>query len=166
MCEWGVENPWQWAPAISNSWRTTGDIEDKWESFIKILDQQVGLEKYAGPGHWNDPDMLEVGNGGMKTHEYQAHFALWAALKSPLLIGCDLTKVSRADRNILENEEIIAINQDPLGVQASRIIRDAANDWEVWGGPLVDNEWVMVLFNRNTSEQEIEFKFESVWTEG
>lgn len=103
MCEWGIENPALWAGPVANSWRTTGDISDSWNSFISILDQQVGLERYAKPGAWNDPDMLEVGNGGMTANEYQAHFVLWAALKAPLLIGCDLSKMTAETLNILGN---------------------------------------------------------------
>lgn len=121
MCEWGFDEPAQWAGALSNSWRTTGDIKDNWDSFIEILDLQVGLEIYAGPGGWNDPDMLEVGNGGMTTSEYQAHFALWSLLKAPLLIGCDIPKMTIETKNILLNKEIIAINQDSLGKQGKRV---------------------------------------------
>lgn len=104
MCNWGQENSWEWAGPIANSWRTTGDIKDKWSSFISILDKQVGLEKYAGPGAWNDPDMLEVGNGGMTHNEYEAHFALWCLLKAPLLIGCSLEDASSETLTILGNE--------------------------------------------------------------
>jgi alpha-galactosidase len=111
MCEWGFEKPHEWAGEFANSWRTTGDISDNWFSFTHILEKQVGLEKYAGPGGWNDPDMLEVGNGGMSTVEYQAHFALWSLLKAPLLIGCDITKMSEDTKRILFNEEVIAVNQ-------------------------------------------------------
>ena len=123
MCNWGEEKSWQWAGPYANSWRTTGDIKDNWKSFTSILDKQVGLEFYAGHGGWNDPDMLEVGNGGMTFDEYTAHFALWCALKAPLLIGCSLSDISKETLSILGNEELIAINQDPLGIQASRIKR-------------------------------------------
>lgn len=110
MCEWGVDQPWTWASPVGNSWRTTGDISDNWNSFVSILDQNAGLYNYSSIGGWNDPDMLEVGNGGMTTNEYQAHFALWALLKAPLLIGCDLEKMSDDTLNILGNEEVIAVN--------------------------------------------------------
>ena len=103
MCEWGVESPALWAPTVANSWRTTGDITDSWISFTSILDKQFGLEKYAKFGAWNDPDMLEVGNGKMTNDEYQSHFALWAALKAPLLIGCDLSKLTNETLTILGN---------------------------------------------------------------
>lgn len=121
MCEWGVESPHLWARSLANSWRTTPDIEDTWDSFVDILDKQVGLESYAGPGGWNDPDMLEVGNGGMTDNEYQAHFGLWALLKAPLLTGCDLNNMSAATKKILMNKEIIAVNQDSLGKQGKRV---------------------------------------------
>lgn len=115
MCEWGVDQPWTWAQDVGNSWRTTGDISDNWDSFTKILDENVDLYKYSEIGGWNDPDMLEVGNGGMTTAEYTAHFALWSLLKAPLLIGCDLNNMSPDTLAILGNEEIIAIDQDALG---------------------------------------------------
>ena len=94
MCNWGQEESWTWAGPYANSWRTTGDIKDNWKSWTAILDKQVGLEKYAGPGGWNDPDMLEVGNGGMTFNEYYAHFIFWCILKAPLLIGCSLEDIS------------------------------------------------------------------------
>lgn len=103
MCQWGEESPWIWASPVGNSWRTTGDIGDNYKSFLTILDKQIGLSHYAGPGGWNDPDMLEVGNGQMTNDEYQSHFALWAALKAPLLIGCSLTGISKETLNILGN---------------------------------------------------------------
>lgn len=118
MCSWGEESVWVWAKPVGNSWRTTGDINNNYKSFIWILDQQVGLSRYAGPGGWNDPDMLEVGNGGMTFDEYQSHFALWAALKSPLLIGCGLTGITNETLTILGNTEVIAVNQDSMGRQA------------------------------------------------
>ena len=157
MCEWGVENPATWGETVGNSWRTTGDISDNWDSFVSILDQQVGLEKYSGPGHWNDPDMLEVGNGGMTFNEYQAHFALWAILKAPLLIGCDVVNISKETLDLLGNEEIIAVNQDKLGVQGSRVWKNG--DLEVWSGPVENNEVAAVLFNRGSSKSTISLDF-------
>jgi alpha-galactosidase len=104
MCEWGREKPYLWAQDVANSWRTTIDIKDFWLSFLHNLERQVGLASHARPGAWNDPDMLEVGNGGMSNDEYQSHFALWAALKSPLLIGCNLKNISAETMKILGNE--------------------------------------------------------------
>jgi alpha-galactosidase len=104
LCNWGEEQPWVWGNATGNSWRTTFDIRDSYQSFVSILDQNVKLAKFSGPGGWNDPDMLEVGNGGMTTIEYQSHFALWAILKAPLLIGCDLDTITPENLAILSNE--------------------------------------------------------------
>jgi len=157
MCEWGVESPASWASDVGNSWRTTGDISDNWSSFVGILDQQVGLEKYAGPGHWNDPDMLEVGNGGMTINEYKSHFALWSLLKAPLLIGCDLVNISKDTLDLLGNEEIIRVNQDKLGVQGSRVSQNG--DLEVWAGPVENGEVAAVLFNRGSTQNTISIDF-------
>jgi alpha-galactosidase len=104
ICNWGMDSPYIWGNRTGNAWRTTPDIKDSYFSFTDILDQQNGLDQYAGPGGWNDPDMLEVGNGGMTQAEYQAHFALWALLKAPLLIGTDLASASNATLAILGNE--------------------------------------------------------------
>jgi len=121
MCEWGVDNPALWAPKVGNSWRTTGDIGDNWGSMTSNLDSNDRWAKYAAPGGWNDPDMLEVGNGGMTTEEYKSHFSLWCLAKAPLLIGCDVSKMSNDTLQILTNKEAIAINQDPLGVQGKKV---------------------------------------------
>jgi alpha-galactosidase len=121
MCEWGVEDPATWSAPVGNSWRTTGDISDSWSSMTSLLDQNNRWASYAAPGGWNDPDMLEVGNGHMTTAEYRAHFSLWCLMKSPLLVGCDITKMSADTLAILTAPEVIAVNQDPLGVQGSLI---------------------------------------------
>jgi hypothetical protein len=126
MCEWGVDDPAAWAPKVGNSWRTTSDIRDTWISFTYNLDQNNEWADNAAPGGWNDPDMLEVGNGGMTNDEYIAHFSLWALSKSPLLIGCDVTKMDQATLDILTNKEVIAVNQDKLGVQGKRVSRVVA----------------------------------------
>lgn len=164
MCEWGVEDPATWSKDVGNSWRTTGDISDNWDSFIGILNSQVGLEKYAGPGHWNDPDMLEVGNGGMSLNEYQAHFALWSLLKAPLLIGCDVVNIQPEILNLLGNEEVIAVNQDKLGVQGTRVSQNG--DLEVWAGPLSNNEVAVVLFNKGSAQNTITFNFATAGFKG
>lgn len=121
MCEWGVEDPATWAKEYGNSWRTTGDIQDSWKSMISIIDQNDKWHSYAGPGGWNDPDMLEVGNGGMTIDEYKVHMGLWCLVKSPLLIGCDITKLTPEIKDILMNPEVIAVNQDKLGIQGHKI---------------------------------------------
>jgi len=150
MCEWGVEDPATWAPDVGNSWRTTGDISDNFNSMVTNLDLNDNWWKQAGPGQWNDPDMLEVGNGGMTTDEYTAHFSLWCLIKSPLLIGCDVTSMSAATKNILTNAEVIALSQDDLGVQGHKI--SAMGTSEVWAGPLASGSVAVILFNRgNTS---------------
>ena len=153
MCEWGVEDPATWAPEVGNSWRTTGDINDSWQSMISNLDLNDRWWKLAAPGGWNDPDMLEVGNGGMTYDEYVAHFSLWCLIKSPLLIGCDVTKMSNATLSILTNHDLIALSQDPLGVQGHRVAQNAS--LEVWAGPLANGDVALVLFNRGSSAANI-----------
>jgi alpha-galactosidase len=146
ICEWGVKDPYQWAPAISQLWRTTGDISDNWNSMINIVDQQVGLQKYAGPGHWNDPDMLEVGNGGMTNNEYRTHFSLWAILAAPLIAGNDLLHMTEATKEILTNKDVIAVDQDPAGKEGYKI--EDGGDQEVWVKPMSDGSFAVLLLNR------------------
>jgi alpha-galactosidase len=161
LCEWGENAPWLWAQNVGHSWRTTGDIYPCWncvfrnyamssQNILRILDQQEGLRQYAGPGHWNDMDMLEVGNG-MSEVEDRAHFSLWAMLASPLILGNDLRKMPEATRNILTNKDVIAINQDALGVQALKIINPdivVKSTVEIWIKPLENNEWAILFLNR------------------
>jgi alpha-galactosidase len=154
-CDWGVQDPWYWASDIANSWRTDNDIADTWDDLLRCLDNTVNLARYAHPGGWNDPDMLEVGNGGMTPLEYESHFALWCLMKAPLLIGCDLTPEGVTNTSgwnnhtkwVLLNEELIAVNQDPLGVAGDLIWKEGPN--EVWAGPLDDGSRAVVLFNRH-----------------
>jgi len=127
MCEWGVDDPAKWAKDVGNSWRTTGDISDSWNSMISIIDKNNEWADYAAPGGWNDPDMLEVGNGGMTYDEYRTHFSLWALSKAPLLIGCDVTKKDPETFEILLNDEVIAIDQDRLGVQGRKVAHGVRN---------------------------------------
>ena len=145
MCEWGSSKPWTWARGVAHIWRTTGDIQDRWTSFTRLLDQQVGLEKYAGPGGWNDPDMLEVGNGGMTTAEYRAHFTLWCLLSAPLVAGNDIRSMTPEIRDILTSKEIIAVDQDAVQ-QGRRLRKDG--DLEVWVKNLAGDARVVVLLNR------------------
>jgi len=121
ICNWGRESVSTWAKTVGNSWRTTKDITDDWRNMIKIIDENDKSYKFAGPGGWNDPDMLEVGNGGMTIEEYKTHFGLWAISKAPLLIGCDITNMTQEIKDILTNTEIIALNQDSLGYQGRKI---------------------------------------------
>jgi len=128
MCEWGVDDPAKWAKDVGNSWRTTGDISDSWSSMIGIIDKNNEWADFAGPGGWNDPDMLEVGNGGMTYDEYRTHFSLWALAKAPLLVGCDVTKRDPETFEILLNSEVIAVNQDKLGVQGRKVAHGVRDD--------------------------------------
>ena len=153
MCEWGVDNPATWASKVGNSWRTTGDIGDNWASMISRADQNDKWANYSGPGGWNDPDMLEVGNGGMTTDEYETHFSLWCLMKAPLLIGCDVSNMSDDTLRILTNKEVIAINQDKLGVQGNK--KKSDNDLEVWAGPLDGGCFAAVLVNRGNTTASI-----------
>ncbi|WJX19161.1 alpha-galactosidase [Trifolium repens] len=149
MCEWGWEDPATWAKSVGNSWKTTGDIEDNWNSMTTIIDANDKWASYAGPGGWNDPDMLEVGNGGMTTEEYRAHFSIWALAKAPLLIGCDIQAMDNTTYELITNSEVIAVNQDKLGVQGKKV--KSNNDLEVWAGPLSKNKLAVILWNRSSS---------------
>ena len=167
ICEWGTAKPWLWARDVGNLWRTTGDIQDCWDckrtwggmGVVHILDLQDGLESHAGPGHWNDPDMLEVGNGGMTTTEYRAHFSLWCLLSAPLMAGNDLRTMSGEIKEILTNREVIAVDQDPLGLQGRRVKREG--DQEVWSKQLADGGRAVVLFNRGAQAAQLSVS----WTE-
>jgi len=147
MCEWGVNSPWEWAEDVGNSWRTDNDIGDYFESLIRVLDNQIGLSFAAGPGAWNDPDMLEVGNGGMSFVDYRSHFALWCLLKSPLLIGCDISTIDKQSLQILSSKEVIAVSQDSLGVQGDLVYQ--FGPLQVWATPLSDGSRAVVLYNRH-----------------
>ncbi|MFH1574520.1 MAG: alpha-galactosidase, partial [Acidobacteriota bacterium] len=160
LCEWGRSQPWTWARGVGHLWRTTGDIADNWRSFTSLLDRQVGLEKYAGPGGWNDPDMLEVGNGGMTTGEYRAHFGLWCLLAAPLMAGNDLRRMTPEIRDILTNREVIAVNQDLLGIQGRKIRDDG--DSQVWAKRLDDGAHAVVLFNRGGTEQKMAVSWQEI----
>ncbi|XP_020570594.1 alpha-galactosidase-like [Phalaenopsis equestris] len=153
LCEWGQEDPATWAGSVGNSWRTTGDIEDKWDSMTSRADLNDKWASYAGPGGWNDPDMLEVGNGGMTTEEYRSHFSIWALAKAPLLIGCDVRSMSNETFSILSNSEVIAVNQDKLGVQGKKV--KSNGNIEVWAGPLSGGKVAVVLWNRGSSQTSI-----------
>ena len=174
ICEWGTAKPWLWGKDVGgNLWRTTGDISDKWadqnkwpdgsccsNGMLAIVDQQVGLQSYAGPGHWNDPDMLEVGNGGMSDSEYRAHFGLWAMLAAPLIAGNDLRDMRSEIHDILTNKEVIAVDQDPLGSESERVWKNG--DLEVWARQLRDGGRAVVLLNRGSAEAEISATWEDL----
>ena len=169
ICEWGTAKPWLWGEkAGGNLWRSTGDIQDMWDGkrdwgglgLIRIVDLQEGLEVYAGPGHWNDPDMLEVGNGGMTTTEYRSHFSLWAIFAAPLMAGNDIANMTPEIKEILTNKEVIAVDQDPLGMEGRRVARQG--DLEVYSRQLADGSRAVVLFNRGKDDREITVKWEDI----
>ena len=147
ICEWGSNHPWEWAAGIGHLWRTTGDIEDTWASMLANLDASSSHQAVAGPGGWNDPDMLEVGNGGMTGDEYRAHFSLWAIVAAPLLAGNDLRTMSAETRDILTNREVIAVDQDSLGVEGW-LASQAVPGLQVWVKPLQDGGRAVALLNR------------------
>jgi alpha-galactosidase len=148
LCQYGFDQVWRWGGGVGgNLWRTTGDIEDKYPRMAEIGFGQAGLSKYAKPGQWNDPDMLEVGNGGMSAIEYRTHMSLWALLAAPLLAGNDLTQMTPETLAILTNREVIAIDQDAAGAQGDRI--RAEGPLEVWAKPLAGGAKAVGLFNRS-----------------
>jgi alpha-galactosidase len=151
LCQYGNDRVWEWGPSVGgNLWRTTTDISDNWAQMTMIGFSQAGLAKYASPGHWNDPDMLEVGNGRMKPDEYRTHMSLWAMLAAPLIAGNDLTKMTPETESILMNKEVIAVDQDPLGMQGDRVSADGP--FEIWARKLANNETAVALFNRGESD--------------
>ena len=153
MCSWGAEDVATWAAAVGNSWRTTGDIGYPWGNMINRADLNDKVAKYAGPGGWNDPDMLQAGNHGMTHVEHQTQFSLWSLMKSPLLIGTDLRNIDDESLRILTNPEVIAVNQDKMGVQGTKRKTDGTN--EVWAGPLDSGAFAVVLLNRGTAASNV-----------
>ena len=160
MCEWGVQDPATWANPVGNSWRTTGDINASWKSITKLLDQNNKWHAYAGVGGWNDPDMLEVGRGDLTYSESKSHFTLWCLMKAPLLLGNDLRNMDSSILQIISNTEVIALNQDPLGVQGYK--RSVVNDLEVWAGELSGGHVAVVLFNRSPEPSLITATWEDI----
>ena len=161
LCEYGWNKVWEWGPSVGgNLWRTTGDISDRYAAMAEIGFNQNGLEKFAGPGHWNDPDMLEVGNGGMNEDEYRTHFSLWAILAAPLIAGNDLTKMTPYTVEILTNREVIAVDQDAAGKQGFRIAQEGP--FEVWMKPMADGSKVVGLFNRQRTVEQLTVGFSQI----
>ena len=174
ICEWGGRQPWLWGKEVGgNLWRTTGDIQDRWEGkkewhpgaccnygVLAIVDLQEGIESYAGPGHWNDPDMLEVGNGGLTDEENKSHFSLWAMLAAPLMAGNDLRNMRPEIHHILTNKEVIAIDQDALGIEGKPVRKDG--DTEVFSRPIVGGNRAVLLLNRGASEKEISVNWDDL----
>jgi alpha-galactosidase len=156
LCQYGVDEVWKWGPEVgAQMWRTTDDINDSYGRMITIGLEQAGLEKYAGPGHWNDPDMLEVGNGKMSEAQYQLHMTLWVLLAAPLLAGNDLSKMTDADKRILMNKEAIAIDQDKLGKQATRLSQHG--DFGIWVKPLSGGRVAVGMLNDGWSGRDVGF---------
>ena len=166
LCEWGDNDPWEWAEPVGNLWRISGDIypcfdcefkhPENWSSwgFMKIAEMRKGIRKYSGPDHWNDFDMLEVGNG-MTVAEDRSHFTLWSIMASPLIAGNDFRSMSKETLEILTNKDMIAINQDKLGIQGFRY--SAENGLEVWVKPLSNGDWAVTFLNRSDAEKKINF---------
>ena len=166
ICEWGTAQPWTWGPAVGHLWRTTDDITNCFDcrkstgawsplSVLTILDLQKDLRRYAGPGHWNDPDMLEVGNG-MTAGEDRAHFAMWAMLAAPLIAGNDVRATPRETLALLTNREVIAVDQDSLGV-AALPARTTPDGVEVWLKPLAGGDWAVAVLNRSTEPRRVTY---------
>jgi alpha-galactosidase len=169
ICEWGANKPWLWAPAVGNLWRTTEDIHACFDCLLEhdtnrgvsiqwgvmpIMERQIPLRSYAGPGHWNDPDMLEVGNG-MTVSEDRAHFTMWAMVAAPLISGNDIRSMSHETAAILTNREVIAVDQDSLGIEGFRhSVKDSV---EIWFKPLSHDAWAMVFLNRARAQRGVSF---------
>ncbi len=186
VCEWGGRKPWLWAAQAGGQlWRTTDDVRDKWQrlstetwgaGILNILDINAELDQYAGPGHWNDPDMLIVGLYGAKgpsgdgggtgcsDTEYQSQFSLWAMMAAPLYATNDLRSMNEATKRILTNKEIITLDQDPLGKQAKRIVNDAV--WNIFIKPLADGGIALAILNRNDLPQSIKLNFAELGLDG
>ena len=169
LCEWGNNQPWLWAEPVGQLWRTTGDITAQFDGIksygnwhangvMTIVDMQDSLRKYAGPNHWNDPDMLEVGNG-LTPAQNRSHFSLWAMLAAPLIAGNDLTKMSAETKSVLTNKDVIAINQDLLGIQGFRYSNK--DSIQTWFKPLTNNEWAVCFVNRSSVAKQLDFNWQN-----
>lgn len=169
ICEWGLNRPWKWGATAGNLWRTTPDIKPFWASIVGIYEANVRLAKYAGPGNWNDPDMLEVGNGELTERENIAHFTLWCMMAAPLILGNDVRQFLKADGTvdpqnriyqIVTNRDAIAIDQDPRGLQCRRIKTNGLTD--VLVKPMADNEIAVCLFNKGPKAMEASFSIKEL----
>jgi alpha-galactosidase len=165
ICEWGDNNPWEWAEELGHMWRVTGDIVNCWDCELSygsfsswgiwpIINMRKDIRKYSGPGHWNDFDMLEVGNG-FTPAEDRVHFAMWCMLSSPLILGNDIRTMTKETQKLLTNSEIISINQDQLGIQGYRHINEG--NFEVWVKPLANEEWAVAFVNMSNTAQQLNF---------
>ena len=165
ICEWGDNQPWKWGKDVGHLWRVTGDIINCWDCEVghgswsswgiwKIINMRKDIRKAAGPGHWNDFDMMEVGNG-MTDAEDRTHFAMWSMLASPLIMGNDLRTASKETIKTLTNKEVISVNQDKLGIQGFRFTNE--NNTEIWLKPLENDNWAMTFVNMSDTPMEINF---------
>ncbi|HJT24794.1 MAG TPA: glycoside hydrolase family 27 protein [bacterium] len=169
ICNWGVDKPWEWGKQMGQLWRTAGDLLPCWDcktdwgggGLVIDLDKQIGLEPYAGPGGWNDPDMLQVGNGSLTPDECRVQFSLWAVLAAPLIAGNDLRKMTPEVKEILLNKEVIAVDQDPLGKQGTRVKQEGP-EREVWARSLSGGEWAVCLLNRSSQKANIQVRWEDL----
>jgi alpha-galactosidase len=174
FCQYGMGNVWEWGAELGgNSWRTTGDITDTWGSMAGIGFKQAGHEKFAGPGHFNDPDMLVVGKVGwgpalhptrLTPNEQYTHISLWCLLTAPLLIGCDMTQLDDFTRSLLSNDEVLEVDQDPLGRQAARVVKDGA--FEVWAKDMENGSKAVGLFNRGPEQATVSVKWSALGLQG
>lgn len=163
ICEWGENEPWKWGKGIGHMWRVTPDIRDCYQckfdwggvGVMDIIDIMADLYPYAGPGHWNDAEMLEVGNGGMNKEEYMTHFSMWCMLATPLMAGNDLRKMDADTKEILTNKEVIAVNQDKLGEQARRFMD--MGEKEIWAKPLANGELAVCFLNRTETVWKLDY---------
>jgi alpha-galactosidase len=169
LCQYGMGNVWEWGAEVGgNCWRTTGDIGDSWSSMAGIGFNQNGHEKWAGPGHWNDPDMLILGKVGwgqlhpthLTPNEQYTHISLWCLLSAPLLIGADMSQLDAFTYNLLANDEVLAVNQDAAGHQASR--KAKYGDLEVWAKDMSDGSKAVGLFNRGPGAAEVTVRWTDV----
>jgi alpha-galactosidase len=165
LCQYGMDRVWQWAPAVGgNLWRTTDDIEDNYTRMAFIGFGQEGLAKFAGPGHWNDPDMLEVGNGHMNADEYRTHMSLWCILAAPLISGNDLSTMSPETLSVLTNPEVLAVDQDPAGTEGYRVSEEGP--LQVWVKPLAGGSTAVGLFNAGESTMPVTIRFKDIGLSG
>ena len=164
MCSWGFPGMLVAELGLAQLWRTSSDIKDDWDRMITIGEANNIYADYAGPGHWNDPDMLEVGNGGMTNTEYRAHFTMWAMMAAPLIAGNDLRNMDQATKNILTAPEVIAINQDPFGIQGTLVGSLSRSDGlEVWSKPLSgSNTRAVMLLNRSEEDASISVYWDKI----
>ena len=165
LCQYGLDDVWEWGKSVGGHlWRTTGDMIDNYYYMTFLGFNQAGLSKYAGPGYWNDPDMLEIGNGGMTTEEYRTHMSLWVLLAAPLIAGNDLTQMTPETIALLTNTEVIAVDQDPAGKQGDRLkVDDVA---EIWSKLLADGSEAVGLFNLTESSRFVRLNFSDLGMDG